>query len=138
MKLRLIKADALNWALQSWQEGGDTVERGRYAGQVKQSKWKPPHAFYSRLKDAARGLFNENLGDLPDGEPLTGAALIATIEAAETRTVEAVQAAVDTLETSMLIGVLQERGYAVTAGKKGRTSYVEEDETKTPHEDNDE
>ncbi len=126
MKRRIIRADALNWAIQEWQEGGDVIERGRYAGNAKQAKWKAPEIFSSRLDQAAKFLFHEIVGDLPNGEQLTGEQLISAVKAAEERTVKAVAESVSSLETSMLIGLLQERGYVVTAGKKGRTSYTDE------------
>jgi hypothetical protein len=126
MKRRIIRADALNWAIQEFQEGGETIERGRYAGQKTQAKWKQPESFFRTLPDAARAFFHDTIGDLPIGEQLTGEMLVQAVSEAETRTVEAVKEAVDALETSMLIGIVQERGYSVTDGKKGRTTYVEE------------
>jgi len=135
MKRRIIRLDALNWAIQEWQEGGGLVERGRYAGQPKQAKWKIPEQHFSRLDHAARQLFHEIVGELPSGETLTGEQLIAAIKEAEEKTAKTVAESVATLETSFLIGILQERGFKVTAGKKGRTTYVDTDETSEIDED---
>ena len=127
MKRRIIRADSLNWAIQEFQEGGGIVERGRYAGQTKQARWKAPEAFYKNVEHAISGLFRDCLGDGPDGFTLDEATLIEKIEQAETRTVETLQESISKMETSVLIGILQERGYTVTDGKKGRTNYVDED-----------
>ena len=127
MKRRIIRADSLNWAIQEFQEGGGTVERGRYAGQEKQARWKAPHAFYSKMADAVSGLFRATAGT-PEGFTLDEATLLEKIDQAETRTVEAVQESISSMETSVLIGILQERGYTVTDGKKGRTNYIDDEE----------
>lgn len=124
MKRRIIRADALNWAIQEYQEGGGTVERGRYAGQEKQARWKAPNAFYGRLEHAISGLFRDCVGDGPDGFTMDEATLLERIEQAEKRTIETLQEAISSQETSVLIGIIQERGYTVTDGKKGRTDYT--------------
>jgi hypothetical protein len=135
MKRRIIRADALNWAIQEFQTGGDTIERGRYAGQEKQARWKAPEMFFARLEDAAKRFFQEEVGDtVPEGEAIDLQALLVAIPAAEARTMSAVKEAADALETSLLIGILQERGYKVTDGQKGRTSYAD-DSSAEPEED---
>lgn len=129
-KRRIIRADAYNWAIQEWQEGGGTIERGRFAGQAKQAKWKNPEAFYSRLADAATGMLNDIIGDVPQGEiAMTGQNLVTAITLAEERTRNYLAGLVQALDSDTMIGVLQERGYVVTTGKKGRSSYVEEDDS---------
>ena len=128
MKRRIIRADALNWAIQEYQTGGDTIDRGRYAGQTRQAKWKQPEAFYPRLRDAAVDMANEIIGDAAQGEiALTGQQLVVAIELAEKRTREYVNSLFQAQKDDLLIGILQERGYTVTTGKKGRTSYVEDE-----------
>lgn len=127
MKRRIIRADAHNWAIQEWQEGGDAIERGRYAGQEKQAKWKAPELFFSRLTDAAKRFLAEDIGQIPQGEALDLKAILTAIPEAEARVVDAIKGAIGDLETSMLIGVLQERGYKVTDGQKGRTTYTDDE-----------
>jgi hypothetical protein len=64
MKYRIIKHDQHNWAIQEFQEGGDTISRGRFAGQEKQEKWKAPTRFYRTIEDAAIGLLHLAAGDV--------------------------------------------------------------------------
>lgn len=131
-KRRIIRKDSLNWAIQEYQEGGDVVERGKYAGQEKKSKWLPPESFYNKLSDAAKDMLHETIGDVPQGETnLTGQQLMEAITGAEKRTRDYLAGLVEAMGTDTLIGVLQERGYAVTDGKRGRKSYVEDDEDET-------
>jgi hypothetical protein len=132
-KRRIIRKDSFNWAIQCWQTGGDVVERGKYAGQEKKSKWLPPEAFYNKLADAAKDMLHETIGDVPTGEVnLTGEQLVIAIQNAEKRTQTYLTGLLSVLATDTLIGVLQERGYTVTDGKKGRKSYVEDDEDADP------
>lgn len=63
MKYRIGKHDKLNWAIYEWQEGGEAISRGRYAGDAKQAKWKAPKAFYPSLRSAALGLIDQAAGD---------------------------------------------------------------------------
>ena len=121
MKRRIIRADSMNWAIQEWQSGGDTIDRGRYAGQTRQAKWKQPEIFYAHLSDAAKRLFEEEIAD-----GWTGKDLAAKFQEAETRICTYLQELCEAQKTDTMIGVLQERGYTVTDGKKGRTNYVEE------------
>lgn len=125
MKRRIIRADAHNWAIQEWQEGGETISRGKYAGKEKQEKWKAPERFYAKLEDAAGAMFREIVAD---NWNVTGQALSSMLEAASKEVKEHVSALVSDANTDTLIGVLQERGWQVTAGKKGRASYVDDDE----------
>jgi hypothetical protein len=84
MKYRIIKHDQHNWAIQEFQEGGDTISRGRYAGQEKLEKWKAPALFYRTLEDAAIGLLNLAAGDV---ETIT---LLEAIKAAKLEVLAAV------------------------------------------------
>lgn len=129
MKRRIIRADAHNWAIQEWQEGGDTVERGRFAGQTKQARWKAATKFYPHLQDAANAMFREIVAD---NWNVTGQALVGMLEAASKEVQDHVTAIVQGANTDTLIGILQERGWQVTAGKKGRASYVEGDGDEEP------
>lgn len=131
-KRRIIRKDAMNWAIQEWQEGGDVVERGKYAGQEKKSKWLPAEAFYNKLEDAARGMLSDTIGDVPQGEvDLPWLQLMQAIRDAEERTKSYLAGLVAAQGTDTMIGLLQERGYTVTDGKRGRKSYVEDDEDET-------
>ena len=132
MKRRIIRKDAMNWAIQEWQEGGDVVERGKYAGQEKKSKWLPAESFYNKLADAARDMLHETIGDVPQGEVnMTGQQLVVAITLAEERTRNYLAGLMEAMGTDTMIGLLQERGYTVTDGKRGRKSYVEDDEDET-------
>lgn len=81
MKYRITHPDEYNWCIEEWQEGGGTVERGRYAGQQKQARWKAPESFYPSLKHAALGLLDKAAGDaLLSGE---AADILSAIKQAE-------------------------------------------------------
>lgn len=121
MKRRIIKADALNWAIQEWQEGGGVVERGRYAGQEKQSKWKNPEAFFPTLHSACNAMLDEIVGDNMTGENVREA-----IDTAKAEIGDMIREMGEKMPTDLLIGLLQERGWTVTNGQKGRASYVDE------------
>ena len=132
MKRRIIRADSLSWAIQDWQEGGDIISRGRFAGQVKRAGWKVPQQFFTTLTWAAKSFFHEIVGDLPQGEQLTGEQIVTQIEAAEKRTMEYVSGLLEKMKTETLIGILQERGYKVSDGKKGRKGLIDDE---APEED---
>ena len=133
MKRRIIRADSLNWAIQEWQEGGDTISRGRYSGQAKQARWKMPEAFYRTLADAASGMLHEIIGDVPSGEVnLTGKQLSEQVSTAEQAVKLYVNTVLAGMKTDALIGILQERGYTVTDGKKGRKTLADNE---APEED---
>lgn len=121
MKRRIIRADALNWAIQEWQEGGGTVERGRYAGQAKQSRWKAPECFFPTLQDAAKRMLSEEIADGWTGEKLSEC-----IASAEARVLAHLDSLFQDQKEDLLVGILQGKGYKVTTGEKGRTSYSEE------------
>ena len=63
MKYRITHPDPHNWCIEEWQEGGGLVERGRYAGQAKQSRWKAAALFYPTLRHAALALLDKAAGD---------------------------------------------------------------------------
>lgn len=121
MKRRIIKADAHNWAIQEWQEGGGTVERGRYSGQEKQAKWKNPEAFFPTLHAACGSMLDEIVGDDWTGENVREA-----IDKAKAEIGEMIRSMVENTPTDTMIGLLQERGWIVTNGKKGRASYTDD------------
>lgn len=62
-KYRIQRLDDHNWTLEEFQEGGETISRGRFAGQEKQARWKAPIAFYRTLRDAATALLDKATGD---------------------------------------------------------------------------
>jgi len=125
MKRRIIRADSLNWAIQEWQEGGGIIARGRFAGQTKKAKWKMPESFFRTLADAAASLMHEQIGDVPQGEALTGTQLAEAVRQAEHNVKLYVNTVLASMKTDSLIGILQERGYTVTDGKKGRKTLAD-------------
>lgn len=131
MKRRIIRADSLNWAIQEWQEGGGIIERGRFVGQTKKAKWKMPESFFRTLTDAALDLFHEIVGDVPQDQPLTGEQLAAQVTKAETNIKSYVSSMLEKQKDDVLIGILQERGYTVTDGKKGRKTLADDEAPET-------
>ena len=125
-KRRIIRADSLNWAIQEWQEGGELIERGRFKDQVKKAKWKMPESFFRTLADAAKDMMHEMIGDLPTGEALTGEQLMNAVRQAEHDVKLYVNTVLTDMKTDALIGILQERGYTVTDGKKGRKTLADD------------
>jgi len=126
-KRRIIRADSLNWAIQEWQEGGNLIERGKYAGQPKAAKWKMPESFFRTLADAAASMMHEKIGELPTGETLTGEMLSQAVRQAEHEVKLYVNTVLAGMKTDALIGILQERGYTVTDGKKGRKTLADDE-----------
>jgi len=124
---RIIRADGLNWAIQEWQPGGDIIERGRFTGQVKKAKWKMPESFFRTLTDAARDLFHEIVGDVPHNEGMTGEQLAAHVTKAEENVKSYVSSMLEKQKDDVLIGILQERGYNVTDGKRGRKTLADKE-----------
>lgn len=84
MKYRINRADERNWTLDRWDEGGYTIDRGPKAGETKKPGWKVL-GYYPNIKSAAVAALDKSVGD-----NLTGADIIAAIEAAEARVLEAV------------------------------------------------
>lgn len=119
---RIIRADSLNWAIQEWQPGGDVIERGRFVGQTKKAKWKMPESFFRTLAHAARDMFHEIVAD-----GYTGEQVAKLVDDAEKRVIEQVSSMCEAQKTDMLIGILQERGYTVTDGKKGRKTLADDE-----------
>jgi hypothetical protein len=131
-KRRIIRSDAYNWSIQEWQSGGDVIERGRFAGQAKQSKWRNPEKHYPTLADAAKAYLDEAIGDpIPMGEGIAVEAMIVAIEGACQQVKDHVTSLLQSQKDDFLIGILQQRGYTVTSGKKGRSSYVEDESSDT-------
>ncbi len=133
VKRRIIRADSLNWAIQEWQEGGGIIERGRFAGRPKAAKWKMPESFFRTLADAASDMMHEQIGDVPQGEALTGTQLAEAVRQAEHNVKLYVNTLLAGMKNDVLIGILQERGYTVTDGKKGRKTLADDE---APDNDN--
>jgi hypothetical protein len=123
LRRRIARHDSHNWAIQDWQEGGDAITRGLHAGKEKQSKWKAPEKFYAHLHEAALAMFREIVADNWD---ITGQALASMLADSEKRIMDYTSSLFQAQKDDLLIGILQERGYVVTSGKKGRTSYVDD------------
>jgi len=126
VKRRIIRADSLNWAIEEWQSGGDIITRGRFTGQVKKAKWKMAESFFRTLADAARDLFHEIVGDVPHNEGMTGEQLAAHVTRAEESVKSYVSSLLEKQKDDVLIGILQERGYSVTDGRKGRKTLADD------------
>lgn len=90
MKYRIVRRDPLNWAIERWQEGGQPISRGRYAGQLTQAKWDTvnPVGFYPTLAHAARRLLDEEIGN-----DWTGTDILEVVQAAEARVIAVVEQA---------------------------------------------
>jgi hypothetical protein len=93
-KYRLIKVP-LNWAIEPWQEGGEIVKRGRYAGKPMKSRWDQVNrSYYPNLEAAARALLNKAIDDRLDGDLDMNKVLTAIAEAKK-QVVEAVNNVVE-------------------------------------------
>ena len=80
---RITHPDPHNWCIEEFQTGGGTVERGRYAGQVKQERWKAAALFYPTLRHAALALIDKAAGDaILNGECTS---ILEALKLAETR-----------------------------------------------------
>jgi len=89
MKWTIRKMDEHNWQLFEWQEGGEIISRGRYAGQETTAKWKPLDSYHRSPAEAARALLSRAmLANVEPGTDLDTAAIIAAQEKA-VRDVEA-------------------------------------------------
>ena len=119
---RIIRADSLNWAIEEWQPGGDIIERGRFTGQVKKAKWKMAESFFRTLTDAARDMFHEIVAD-----GYTGEQVAKLVSDAEIRVISQVSSMLEKQKDDVLIGILQERGYSVTDGKRGRKTLADDE-----------
>jgi hypothetical protein len=93
MQYQLRKMDEHNWQLWRWQEGGETITRGRYAGQDKQAKWCPMDNYYGKLEHAAAGLFEVAVKDRTEsGTDLDTETILVAIADAQAAVLAAVQA----------------------------------------------
>lgn len=92
-KYRITHPDQHNWCIEEWQDGGEKISRGRYAGQEKTAKWMDPSLFYGTLRQAALALLDKAAGDAM----LTGEAtsILHALELAEKR-----------VEAALALGVL--------------------------------
>lgn len=92
MKYRITHPDEHNWCIEKWQEGGELVSRGPYAGQPKQARWMAPEMFFPSLRHAALRLIDVAAGDaLLSGEATS---ILQALELAEKR-VQATLAVLD-------------------------------------------
>lgn len=123
MKRRIIRHDAYNWAIQEWQEGGDIVERGRYAGQEKKATWKNPSKFYPSLEHAANAMLEEIVADNWNS---TGSDVKTMIQDAKLEVTQHIYDLISGLKDDTLIGILQERGYVIKNANQKRGSYVDD------------
>ena len=123
-KRRIVRQDAHNWAIQEWQSGGGEITRGLHAGKEKKALWKAPEKFYAHLHEAALTMFREIVAD---NWEITGQALASMLADSEKRVMDYTASLFQAQKDDLLIGILQERGYIVTSGKKGRTSYASDD-----------
>jgi len=85
MKYQIRKLDELNWQLFQWQDGGQEITRGRYAGQATQAKWCPMESYHRDLKRAVEALLTyATLANAEKGVTLDTAAILAAVEQART------------------------------------------------------
>jgi hypothetical protein len=94
MKWTIRKMNELNWQVWEWQDGGETVSRGRYAGQEKQAKWIPLESYHGSLRNAVKWLVNHaTRANVESGTDLDTATILAAIEKAEQNVLDAVSTA---------------------------------------------
>ena len=67
------------------------------------------------------------MGDVPYNEGLTGQQLAEQVSKAEKSVKEYMDGLLAAQKTDILIGILQERGYTVTDGKKGRKTLADDE-----------
>ncbi len=92
-KYAIRKVDDLNWQIFQWQEGGQTIERGRYVGQETQAKWCPMESYHPTLVWAVQGLLKTAaLDNAEAGVNLDTAAILAAVEQARLDVLAAVAA----------------------------------------------
>ena len=83
LKYAIRKLDDLNWQLFEWQAGGEEITRGRFVGQLTQSKWKPMESYHPDVDGAVRALLKiATLDSVPKGINLDTEAILAALEAA--------------------------------------------------------
>ena len=80
MKYRITHPDIYNWCIEEWQEGGSTIERGRYKGQAQQARWKAAENFYPTLDEAAKGLLRRAGEQLNEAIKIAEGRVIETLE----------------------------------------------------------
>ncbi len=99
-KLRIRCRDENNWVIEGYQEGGDLISRGKFAGQAKKAKWDEtnPIGYFSQLKFAAQRLLDEELRAILPQNGWTGEDLSQAIQQAEKRVLLAVEKAIDGFE----------------------------------------
>lgn len=92
-KYAIRKLDDLNWQIVQWQEGGETITRGRYAGQEMQAKWCPMDSYHPNVDSAAIALLKiATLENAEKGVNLDTAAIVVAIAQARLDVLAAVQA----------------------------------------------
>lgn len=90
-KYAIRKVDDLNWQIFKWQEGGETIERGRYVGQETQARWCPMESYHPNVVNAAQWLLKEaTLNNSEAGVNLDTAAILLAVEAARVDVLAAV------------------------------------------------
>lgn len=93
MKYQLQKKDELNWQIFVWQEGGQEISRGRYAGQLTQAKWCGLESYHYTLENAAKSLLEMATRDASEAQvALDTDTVLAAIAEAREATLAAVAA----------------------------------------------
>jgi hypothetical protein len=83
----------LNWQIYQWQEGGEIITRGRYAGQPMQSKWCPMDSYHPNVEQAAECLLKMAvLANAEKGVNLDTEAILTAITAAREDVIAAARA----------------------------------------------
>lgn len=92
-KYAIRKLDDLNWQLFQWQEGGEIITRGRYAGQEMQSKWCPMDSYHPNVDGAVTALLKiATLENAAKGINLDTDAILAAIAQARLDVIQAAEA----------------------------------------------
>lgn len=92
-KYAIRKLDDLNWQLYQWQEGGELITRGRYAGQPMQSKWCPMDSYHPNVDGAATALLKiATLENAEKGVNLDTEAILAAVAQARLDVLAATEA----------------------------------------------
>lgn len=93
LAFQLQKVDEHNWQLFQWQDGGQKISRGRYAGQLTQAKWMGLESFHPRLELAAAALLEIAIREnTPDKTGLDTETVLSSIAAAKEQVLAAVEA----------------------------------------------
>lgn len=92
-KYRIRRRDKRNWCIEKWQQGGQEISRGKYAGNETKEGWDEvnPEGYYPHIKGAARDLLNTLVGEEWPTDGWTGQDVQDAFDRAEARVLETVE-----------------------------------------------